>query len=92
MAYLLFIDESGHDRGHAPYEALAGAAIHDTQLWNFVRDIQAAEEHFFGSRVTLGPRELKAKKLLKRKTFRLAAQLPPIPPATARGTCRGRSR
>ena len=80
MAYLFFIDESGHDRRQAPYEVLAGAAIHDTQLWDFVRDVHAAEERFFGSRVTLGPRELKARRLLKRKTFRLAAQLPAIPP------------
>ena len=80
MAYLFFIDESGHDRRQAPYEVLAGAAIHDTQLWDFVRDIHEAEGRFFGSRVTLGPGELKARHLLKRKTFRLAAQLSAIPP------------
>ena len=54
MAYLLFIDESGQDRQESPYEVLAGAAIHDTQLWDFVQDIQAAEERFFGSRATRG--------------------------------------
>ena len=79
MAYLLFVDESGQDRRQSPYEVLAGAAIHDTQLWTFVRDIQQAEERFFGSRVTLGPRELKARKLLDARTFRHAAQMEPIP-------------
>ena len=79
MAYLFFIDESGQDRQHSPYEVLAGAAIHDTQLWDFVRDIHTAEEQFFGSKVTLGPSELKARKLLNPQTFRKAAQLPPIP-------------
>ena len=79
MAYLLFIDESGQDRQESPYEVLAGAAIHDTQFWDFVQRVQAAEERFFGSRVTLGPRELKARKLLNTQTFRQASWLPHIP-------------
>ena len=78
MAYLLFVDESGHDK-KSPYEVLAGAAIHDTQLWPLVTQIREAESVFFGSRITLGPDELKARKLLKSKVFRLAAQMAPIP-------------
>ena len=74
MAFLLFVDESGQDHGASPYEVLAGIAVHDTQLWNLIRALNDAEKQYFGSRVTLGSRELKASKLLKRKTFRLAGQ------------------
>lgn len=85
MSYLFFVDESGQDHGPSPYEVLAGVAIHDTQLWDLIGDLKTAEKTFFGGRVTLGPGELKATKLLKRKTFRLAAQLPPIPAAQRSG-------
>lgn len=84
MAYLLFVDESGQDRGHSPYEVLAGVAIHDTQLWDLICDIRDAELRYFGIRVSDQRDEIKAKTLLKAKTFRLAAQLDPIPdPARA---------
>lgn len=79
MSYLLFIDESGQDRRDSPYEVLAGVCIEDRDLWNLVCDIQDAEERFFGRRITPGVMELKAKNLLKRKTFRLAGQLSPMP-------------
>ncbi|MBM4361046.1 MAG: DUF3800 domain-containing protein [Deltaproteobacteria bacterium] len=79
MSYFLFVDESGQDHGPSPYEVLAGVAIQDTRLWNLISDLKAAERSFFGARVTLGPGELKATKLLKRKTFRLARQLPAFP-------------
>jgi hypothetical protein len=79
MAYLLFIDESGQDRQESPYEVLAGAAVHDSQLWDLVCDVQDAEEHIFGRPVSDRPHELKARELLKRKTFRLAGQVAPIP-------------
>jgi len=79
VAYLLFVDESGQDRRDSPYEVLAGAAIHDTRLWEFICQVQDAEHAFFGGRVSLERHELKAKRLLKRKTFRLAGQISPIP-------------
>ncbi|MFN0145202.1 MAG: DUF3800 domain-containing protein [Dehalococcoidia bacterium] len=79
MAYLLFIDESGQDHRESPYEVLAGAAIHDSRLWDFVCDVRDAEEHIFGRSIAHRPRELKARELLKRKTFRLAGQVEPIP-------------
>lgn len=78
MAYLLFVDESGHDQ-RSPYYVLAGAAVHDTQLWPLVTQIREAESVFFGSRITLGPDELKARKLLKTKVFKHASQMEPIP-------------
>jgi len=79
MAYFLFIDESGQDRRESPYEVLAGVAIEDRDLWNLIQAIREAEIRHFGGRYTLGTRELKAKKLLKRKVFRHAQQMASIP-------------
>jgi hypothetical protein len=79
MAHFLFIDESGHDRRESPYEVLAGVAVEDRDLWNLIQALRAAELDHFGVRYTADRGELKAKKLLNAKTFRLAAQLPPIP-------------
>lgn len=76
MAYLLFIDESGHDHGAAPYEVLAGVAVEDRELWQLILALRDAEVWAFGRRVTQGSLELKGKALLKRKTFRLADQMP----------------
>jgi hypothetical protein len=80
MAYFLFIDESGQDRRESPYEVLAGVAVKDQELWNLIQALRDAELRHFGVRYTADRGELKAKKLLKAKTFRLAAQLPPIEP------------
>ncbi|MBF0438008.1 MAG: DUF3800 domain-containing protein [Magnetococcales bacterium] len=80
MSWLLFIDESGQDRGESPYEVLAGVAVEDRQLWPLIQEIGKAQEHFFGTRrYQQRDQEAKAKKILKRKTFRLAAQDGPIP-------------
>lgn len=80
MAYFLFVDESGHDRRESPYEVLAGMAVEDRDLWNLIQALRAAEIEHFGIRYTAERGELKAKKLLNTKTFRLAAQLPPFAP------------
>lgn len=74
MAYLLFIDESGQDRVHSPYEVLAGVSVEDSRIWPLIRALQDAEEACFGCRIRPSEMELKAKKLLKRKTFKIAAQ------------------
>jgi hypothetical protein len=79
MAYLLFVDESGQDQRDSPYEVLAGVAILDRDLWNLIQAIQDAEIKQFGIRYSEGQRELKAKKILKRKVFRQAAELPRMP-------------
>jgi len=76
MSFLLFMDESGHDLRSSPYEVLAGVCVEDRDLWNFICAVQDAEMEFFGQRITPGLMELKARKLLKAKTFRLARQLP----------------
>jgi len=78
MAFFLFLDESGQDHRNSPYEVLAGIAIEDKDLWNLIRAVQESEVRLFGVRYSSGQRELKATKILKRKTFRLAEQLPSI--------------
>lgn len=80
MSYLLFIDESGHDRRDSPYDVLAGICLEDRDLWSFISQVQDAETRYFGQRVTTGLLEFKGKKLLKKKTFVLAGQMPAIPP------------
>lgn len=69
MAYFLFIDESGQDHKESPYEVLAGVAIKDEDLWDLVKELHDAEVAHFGRRYSEGARELKGKKILKRKTF-----------------------
>jgi hypothetical protein len=69
MAYFLFIDESGQDHKESPYEVLAGVAIKDADLWNIVQALHDAEVAHFGRRYSNGTRELKGKKILKRKVF-----------------------
>lgn len=75
MAYFLFIDESGQDHRNSPYEVLAGVSIKDEDLWNLIREIQELELACFGRKYRDTDREIKAKKFLNKKTFRLAGQL-----------------
>jgi Protein of unknown function (DUF3800) len=79
MATFLFVDESGYDAGNSPYGVLGAVAIEDRELWSIVKDVQAAELNHFGTAYSSGARELKAKKLLNRKVFQHAEQMPPIP-------------
>jgi hypothetical protein len=72
MAWFLFIDESGQDHKESPYEVLAGVAIKDEDLWDLIKELHDAEIAHFGRRYSEGPRELKGKKILKRKTFNRA--------------------
>ena len=78
MTILFFIDESGIDHKESPYEVLAGIAIKDRNLWTLIQDIKAIEKNLFGDFYKTKKIELKAKKLLKVKTYRLAKQLPSI--------------
>lgn len=88
MAYFLFVDESGQDRRDSPYEVLAGVAIEDRDLWNLVSALQAAELKYFGVRYNLKGRELKAKKLLDRRTYEKANQLLDVSPDERRSLAR----
>src|ERR1700682_3444747 len=72
MAWLLFIDESGQDHKESPYEVLAGVAIQDDRLWSLIKELHDAEIAHFGRRYSAGSRELKGKKILKRKVFNRA--------------------
>lgn len=89
MARLLFLDESGQDQRQSPYEVLAGVAIEDKQLWPLIQAIQSLEIEHFGQRYADKDRELKAKKLLKRKTFRHASQLDAIDAEARLGLAQG---
>lgn len=80
MAYVLFVDESGHDLRESPYEVIAGVAVEDSRIWNLITALQEVEVSHFGQRITRGDMEIKGKKFLKKKTFRLAEQLPPFSP------------
>lgn len=82
MSWTIFIDESGQDLHESPYEVLAGVAVEDRKLWPLIRQLSDAQQHHFGMRLfeAYGA-EAKAKKLLKRKVFKLADQLPAIPAA-----------
>jgi hypothetical protein len=84
MAYLMFMDESGSDHQESPYEVLAGLAVEDCSAWSLINAIQKAEGELFDRRISAGVSELKGKELLKRKTFRLAGQMPPIDEAERR--------
>lgn len=72
---LLFIDESGQDHTTAPYEILAGVAIREQDLWNWVQAVQGLELEIFGVRLADVGVEIKGKKLLKSKVFRHALQM-----------------
>jgi len=76
---LLFVDESGTDRREAPYEVLAGMAVRECDLWNLIQAIRTAERDHFGTTLNALGIEFKGKKLLKRKTFRLATQSDLLP-------------
>lgn len=80
MSWFLFVDESGQDQRQSPYEVLAGIAVEDRRLWGLITQLNSAQRKHFGMPLfdAYGA-EAKAKELLKKKTFRLAAQMPPIP-------------
>jgi hypothetical protein len=76
---LLFIDESGHDHAVTPYEVLAGVAVAESDLWNLIEAVRAEELRIFGISLREAGAELKGVKSLKKKTFRLASEGPPVP-------------
>lgn len=76
MSWLLFLDESGHDHRHCPYEVRGGVALHAGKLWPFVQRLQLAELQTFGARLHEYKKELKGSKLLDKDRFKWAAQHP----------------
>ena len=75
MAYLFFVDESGGDRRNTFYEVLAGIVVQDRDVWNLITSLNMLEEQIFGLRYSKVKEEIKGKKFLKAKVFRLARQL-----------------
>ncbi len=83
---LLFVDESGQDHAEMPCEVLAGVVVAQGNLWNLIKAIRAAEKDHFGDYLrNVRVSEIKAKKLLKRKRFRIANQKIDIPEAELPG-------
>ena len=81
MAWLLFLDESGHDHRQMPYEVRGGVAIQDSKLWPFTRAVQQMEREAFGCSLHEFQKELKGSTLLDKKRFRFANQADPMPSA-----------
>jgi hypothetical protein len=54
MAWLLFMDESGHSHKELPYEVRGGFALADTHLWPFVQEVLGLELSCFGARLASG--------------------------------------
>ena len=82
MGWFLFVDESGQDGRNSPYEVLAGLAVEDRELWRLIQALKESQEAHFGIRLfdAYGA-EAKGQKLLRKKTFKLAGQKPPLPAA-----------
>lgn len=74
MAWLLFLDESGHDHKQMPYEVRGGVALHTSEVWPFVQDARKLELDCFGTPLSEFRKELKGSKLLDRDRFRWASQ------------------
>lgn len=76
MAWLLFMDESGHDHKHAPLEVRGGVAIHTSKLWGFVREWERLELESFGVLLSSFGKEGKGSKLLDRDRLKWASNRP----------------
>lgn len=88
MSWLLFLDESGHDRRTMPYEVRGGVALHASELWPFVQDMQRLELAAFGTELSQFRKELKGCKLLDKDRFKWAAQESPMSDEERRKHCR----
>ena len=88
MAWLFFIDESGHDHKNTPYEVRGGFAIHVSKLWSFVQDMQRLEIESFGCQLHEYKKELKGSTLIDRKRFRFASQSEPFRDRDRQKLCR----
>lgn len=78
MAWLLFLDESGHDHKQMPYEVRGGIALQDEQLWPFTRAVQQLEQVAFGCSLNQFQKELKGSTLVDKKRFKFANQTGPM--------------
>lgn len=88
MSWLLFLDESGHDHKHMPYEVRGGIAVHASKLWPFVRDLRRLEVTSFGTELAPFRKEFKGSELLDKDRYKWAAQAEPLPDDARRKHCR----
>jgi len=89
MSWFLFLDESGHDHKHMPYEVRGGIALHVSKLWPFVQAMRRLEFNTFGCELQQYGKELKGSSLVDRKRFQFAHQQPQLEPDSRRKHCRG---
>lgn len=73
MSWLLFLDESGHDRRNTPYEVRGGIALRDVEIWPFVRAMKDLEVACFGDLLHRYRSEIKGHRLLDKDRFAWAA-------------------
>lgn len=97
MSYLLFVDESGHDHRVCPFEVRGGVALHVSKLWSFIQNVQALEVSCFGDSLHNFGLEIKGERLLKKRRFKIADQLPPFEESVRRKhafsfLCKGNSK
>jgi hypothetical protein len=76
MSWLLFLDESGHDRKNMPYEVHGGIALHASKIWPFVQAMKTLETSCFGDVLSRYKSELKGSHVLQKERFKWAAQGP----------------
>lgn len=74
MAWLLFLDESGHDHKHMPYEIRGGFAVHASKLWPLIVAVRSLEQSLIGAYLHQYGTELKGSKLLAKDRFKWAQQ------------------
>ena len=78
-AWLLFLDQSGQDRTHSPYDVLAGLAVDRDRLPALATALAREQEQHFGLPLSDAyGKEARAQQLLKPKVFRHAHQAEPI--------------
>ncbi len=73
MAWLLFMDESGHDHKNTPMEVRGGVAIHVSKIWQFLQEFQKEEKKCFGVRLADYKVEIKGSKFLQKKRYKSAS-------------------
>lgn len=88
MAWLLFMNESGHSHKELPYEVRGDYALADTELWPFVQDVLRLEWSCFGTRLADYKSEVKGMKLLSKDRFEHAGQMAEIEAVKRQQLCR----
>jgi hypothetical protein len=89
VAYFLYVATSGRDGGACPYAVLSGVAVEERDLWNLAQAVSDAQFRHFGRPLDVCEAVARPRNLLKRKTFRLAAQMRPLELDVRRELARG---